>query len=272
MLYNLEVSELQERLFRSKKSKIFILKHEPWHTEITNRDYISINQHESESPNLIVEVFGSYHFTSKEEISESYLFSVKVRDEVKEELIGEIDKLLRETEEITVIFGFIFYDRQEKDSNIAFNGITEILIDSSLFFSNMPYKKRFFKYYIDEQMKQSFYKHIHIVKSAVSVLKSEIDISVFINTLKSSIQNETIASFPHIENIKSIIEILNLYPEIRYINEFRLKRINEFAFRTEEILKAFEKKDYKAVRQIGYDIHNIPEFIRDMDDPRENDP
>lgn len=125
---------------------------------------------------------------------------------------------------------------------------------------HLQLNKRWFKYIPAKNTKENFTDKIQTIEHTIAYLRGDIDVETLFETLTHD-QDDTY-------HFNDIIELLRFYSVLPRLNEFRNERLSEIEKTINEIKKMYSERKYLAIRQAAYDIHNVPEFIRTLNDYR----
>jgi len=125
---------------------------------------------------------------------------------------------------------------------------------------HLQLKKRFLKYIPTENTRNNFNNKIEIIEKTIAYLNGNIDVEMLCEILSYDKED--------IYNFSDIIELLHIYPILPKLNNFRIEKLNEINNTINVIKQLYLEKKYLSIREAAYDIHNVPEFIRTLDDYR----
>jgi len=154
----------------------------------------------------------------------------------------------------------IFSYRTESSESTALVPATLLLYHNIQWLRHLQLKKRLFKFIPTKKTKDNFNNKLETIDQTIEYLKGNIDVEILCKTLS----NENDDTYNH----NDIIEFLRFYSILPRLNEFREERLTEISMAINGIKKLYSERKYLALRQIAYDIHNVPEFIRTMNDYR----
>ena len=266
MVYDLSIPEKQVEYLRTEKSH-FCAAVDEISNKLCTYDFIRINSVEKEQPKIIAQIVFAEQYTCADNLINSRIFQNKISsDEIKENMATEINNLFLQNSKILGIWLYkIYCDDNPKDDIVLF-AIIKFLYHSIMFFRHLPLSIKFFKYKLEQDAEKRLLAEIKNIESLLAILLGKEDFENYLTQAKKDYK----------ENLREDIEIPSLFilgeeysQNTNFIiNDIRVKLIAEIESQTKEIIKAYEDRNYTKIRDIGYEIHNIPEMIRNMYDWR----
>ncbi len=154
----------------------------------------------------------------------------------------------------------IFAYNTENSESTAIVPATLLLYRNIQWLRHLELKKYLFIYTPTADTKSKFNMKIEVIEQTISFLNG----SITVDTLCEKLSEDTDDSY----NFKEIIELLHVYPTPPKLNDFRKERLAEISDTLNKIKQLYSKRKYQEIRQAAYDIHNVPEIIRTMNDYR----
>lgn len=261
MIHNLKISQKQMEYIKAGVSHFCTI------TDCIGSqpfNYARISDLES---NLIAEIINVKHFTCVADIIGHEIFQHTISsDDVKEEITNDIYNLFSVNNKVCALRLRNVYNDANQREEISLYVITELLFWSILIFNNLPLKKKMFTWKLEKDAEKRF--HLERIKTTalLSALKGEQEVKHCINYIASIYKDN-----PHGDpDILTLLGIWRMYPldVTSIIDDMRRNLVVELCNQINEITHAHESKKYFAIREIGYEIHNIPEMIRNRNDWR----
>lgn len=189
------------------------------------------------------------------EVYKKYVDFEEIQSQITEFCLPEIIKNTNDN-----IWLKIFVYRTECSETTALVPATLLLYRNIQWLRHLQLKRRLFKYIPAEKTRTVFNNKIEAIEQTIAYLKGDIDIDVLCELLSND-KDDTY-------NYNQIIEFLRFYSAIPKLNDFRRERLAEINNAINDIKRQYSEKNYLAIRQTAYDIHNVPEIIRTINDYR----
>jgi len=275
MIYDLNISEEQAKYFKEGLCR-FCVTVDANAEKMSAFDFVRINSADKEKPGMITQFFCLEKFTDAGRLINHRLFQDKISsDEAKESISEEGNNLFLHHAEVFGVWlcGKVYCD-DEPLSELILYVITQLLYRSIMFFRNLPLRKSFFKLRPEDETVERLFCEIENVKELLSILEGE-------KTAKNYISHALIAcnqshydgggTLSYHPEVLSLLDLGNAYISASdfSIDDTQTKLIMEIETQLSAIQSAYESKNYKEIREIGYEIHNVPEMIRTKNDWRQ---
>ena len=154
----------------------------------------------------------------------------------------------------------VFAYNTESPESTSIVPATLLLYRNIQWFRYLQLRKRLFLHIPTEETKNKFSMKTDITEQTISFLNGNISVDALCEKLSEDKDD--------IYNFKEIIELLHTYPTPLVLNDFRKKRIAEISGSINEIKRLYAEKQYLKIRETAYNIPNVPEIIRTMNDYR----
>ncbi len=206
---------------------------------------------------MIAYIYQSKSFSDHVELINDTIFKTRVDDEMKEAYSETAKNMLAAGGSIYALWLYT-YDIPQA-SGPALVPATLIMYNCIQFIRHLHIKRKLFKETVSEETEKSFFNAVSILEKTVALIRCEFSKDEYIAFMKTVGSDSEYAP---------LTDLLNEFPELNEPNEFRKNLLCEISDTAIRIKKTFEAKDYKTVRKLAYDIHNLPEMIRTMNDWR----
>ncbi len=206
---------------------------------------------------IIAYIYQSKSFSDYEEVINDTIFKTRIDDEMKDNLSETAKNMLAAGENIYALWLYT-YDIP-KESGPALVPATLIMYHCIQLIRHLHIKRKLFRDTVSEETEKEFFNAVSILEKTVALIKCEFFKDEYITFMKAVGADSEYAP---------LTDLLNEFPELSEPNEFRKNLLGEISDTILRIKKTFEAKDYKTVRKLAYDIHNLPEMIRTMNDWR----
>lgn len=218
--------------------------------------YAVISSSDDSSVFMIAYICQSKALSDYGELITDTLFKTRITDEMKG-VCSETAKKILETDGIIYALWLYVYDMpQESEPSLV--PATLIMYSYIQFIRHMHIKRKFFSNTISAETEQGFFNAVSILEKTAALIKCELSTDEYLIFMENA----------DTDKVYSLTELLNELPEITEPNNFRKNILDEISKTVVRIKDAFRKKEYKTVRKLAYDIHNLPETLRTMDDWR----
>lgn len=249
MIYAITIDNHQFEYIKSVTSNILV----PNECTIGKKDEIEYMEIYNNSNIIVAKKYYSKTFSGFNAFTDDYSFKNGIKDSIKPFYMDLAKSLLDEFGKFTLInvnpylLGY--------SDNLALVPLTLILYENIQYLRHLPIKKVFFKSYLDDSTITGYYDSITSIKLTIQYL---------IGVLK---YQEYIHKLPDVQEYD---ELLEKYHNVNSLDNFQLEHLKEIEDAMNRVESLYKDKKYKQIQSIAYDIHNIPEMIRTLNDWRNN--
>lgn len=255
MIYNIFTDKQQFQHIKNRNSCIVLINYDT--NSIINN--ITLGEIHCDNHILISDIYTTDIISNLDELKNNHSFNLIKTDEVKSFYEDKAKFLLKNNNKIICVRVWVYL--LGDNSNLTLIPTTLILYWNIQCLRHLPIEKRFFKYSITDDTKFEYYEIVKTIKNTIEFLKGNLDYSKYFELLKIVKQKY---SFEWNDNL----ELLERYHKVSNLNDFRLKHLNEIENSINQIEICYQNKKYKQIQNIAYNIHNVPEMIRTLNDWR----
>ncbi|MCL2052977.1 MAG: hypothetical protein FWG90_00835 [Oscillospiraceae bacterium] len=265
MIYDITISEKQAAYLSAPADcnmpSGFVITADEICAKLNYQDFVRINSVDKEEPVMIAKINIAKKYSDINEMTADELFKLKAAD-IKSDVIAEAAELFLNCNEIYGVWLEVIYTNEAPIEGILLYVITELIHMSIIYIRNLPLKKHFLKYKLEPQTESLLSRETGNIQDLLMVLKGIESFETYLNRAK------IMPAKPYdTEWLFCLGREYAKYCDI-YMNEVRARLIVEIEDKTLEIIKLAGNKNYLQIREIAYDIHNLPEMLRLMKDWR----